>query len=361
MVKIEPQPGIMEIELYEGGASHLEGLEKVIKLSSNENPFGPSPKAVQAYSQSGKALHRYPSTSHSDLRNAISKVLGLPSDQIICGVGSDEIISLLCQTFSGYGDEVIYTEHGFAMYKISALAAGANPVEVKETNRTADIRKIIDSCNENTKLIFIANPNNPTGTMISLEEIHQLSKEIPKQTLLVLDGAYAEYVDHYDGGAELVKICKNIIMIRTLSKIYGLGGMRVGWGFGPKEIIEALQRVRGPFNLSVPALRVAEEAIYDQNYIEECKEENNNTRDWLIERLRGLGLRCDASFTNFVLPQFETQLQAELCDTYLQSKGFIVRRVGSYNLPQFLRITVGDRKTCEQLLNVIEEFLAGQK
>ena len=228
MVKIEPQPGIMEIELYEGGASHLEGLEKVIKLSSNENPFGPSPKAVQAFSQSGKALHRYPSTSHSDLRNAISKVLGLPSDQIICGVGSDEIISLLCQTFSGYGDEVIYTEHGFAMYKISALAAGANPVEVKETNRTADIRKIIDSCNENTKLIFIANPNNPTGTMISLEEIHQLSKEIPKQTLLVLDGAYAEYVDHYDGGAELVKICKNIIMIRTLSKIYGLGGMRVG-------------------------------------------------------------------------------------------------------------------------------------
>ncbi len=361
MVKIQPQPGIMKIELYEGGASHLGGLEEVIKLSSNENPFGPSPKAIQVYSISGKDLHRYPSSSHERLRSAISKVLGLPLDQIICGVGSDELISLLCQAFAGYGDEVIYTEHGFAMYKISTLATGANPVEVKETNRTTDIRKIIDSCNKSTKLIFIANPNNPTGTMISLEEIKQLSEEIPKQTLLVLDGAYAEYVDGYDGGADLVKNCKNIIMIRTFSKIYGLGGMRVGWGFGPKPVIEALQRVRGPFNLSAPALAVAEEAMNDQQYIKKCKEENNNTRDWFIERLRELGLSCDESFTNFVLPRFKNQSQAELCDTYLKSKGFIVRRVDSYKLPNFLRITVGDRKTCGKLLSVIEEFLVGQR
>ena len=361
MVTIKPQPGIMKIDLYEGGASHLEGQVDVVKLSSNENPFGPSPKAVDAYSKSGNALHRYPSTSHEQLRQAISRTLDLPSENIICGVGSDEIISLLCQTFSGQGDEVIYTEHGFAMYKISALAAGANPIVVKEKNRTTDINNILNKCNRNTRLIFIANPNNPTGTMITLKEVQELAMKIPKQTLLVLDGAYAEYVDNYDGGIHLVKNTNNVIMTRTFSKIYGLGGMRVGWGFSSKSIIEALQRVRGPFNLSVPALAVAEAAINDQDYVEKCKEENNDTRDWLIERLCKLGLACDSSFTNFVLPRFKNQSQAELCDRYLQSKGFIVRRVDGYNLPDALRITVGDRSTCENLASVIEEFLVGQK
>ena len=185
--------------------------------------------------------------------------------------------------------------------------------------------------------------------------------KIPKQTLLVLDGAYAEYVDNYDGGIHLVKNTNNVIMTRTFSKIYGLGGMRVGWGFSSKSIIEALQRVRGPFNLSVPALAVAEAAINDQDYVEKCKEENNDTRDWLIERFCKLGLACDSSFTNFVLPRFKNQSQAELCDRYLQSKGFIVRRVDGYNLPDALRITVGDRSTCENLASVIEEFLVGQK
>ena len=361
MVNIKPQPGIMKIDLYEGGVSHLEGQVEAVKLSSNENPFGPSPKAVEAYSKSGNALHRYPPTSHEQLRSAISGILDLPPDNIICGVGSDEIISLLCQTFSGQGDEVIYTEHGFAMYKISALAAGANPVVAKENNRTTDINTILNKCNETTRLIFIANPNNPTGTMINLNQVQELAMKIPKRALLVLDGAYAEYVDNYDGGIQLAKKRDNVIMIRTFSKIYGLGGMRVGWGFSSKSIIEALQRVRGPFNLSVPALAVAEAAIEDQDYVEKCKEENNATRDWLIERLRKLGLSCDSSFTNFVLPRFKNQSQAELCDKYLQSKGFIVRRVDGYNLPDALRITVGDRNTCESLASVIEEFLVEQK
>ena len=361
MVNIKPQPGIMKIDLYEGGASHLAGQVEAVKLSSNENPFGPSPKAIEAYSKSGNALHRYPPTSHEHLRRAISGILDLPPDNIICGVGSDEIISLLCQTFSGQGDEVIYTEHGFAMYKISALAAGANPVVAKENNRTTDINTILNKCNENTRLIFIANPNNPTGTMINLNQVQELAMKIPKRALLVLDGAYAEYVDNYDGGIQLAKKTDNVIMIRTFSKIYGLGGMRVGWGFSSKSIIEALQRVRGPFNLSVPALAVAEAAIEDQDYVEKCKEENNANRDWLIERLRKLGLSCDSSFTNFVLPRFKNQSQAELCDKYLQSKGFIVRRVDGYNLPDALRMTVGDRNTCESLVSVIEEFLEGQK
>jgi len=179
--------------------------------------------------------------------------------------------------------------------------------------------------------------------------------------LLVLDGAYAEYVDNYDGGAQLVKKMRNVMMIRTFSKIYGLGGMRVGWGFASKQVIEALQRVRGPFNLSAPALAVAEAAIYDQDYVIKCKEKNNITRDWLIKSLRELGLACDNSFTNFVLPRFKDQSQAELCDKYLQSRGFIVRRVDGYNLPEALRITVGDQTTSERVVNLIEEFLVGQK
>ena len=197
--------------------------------------------------------------------------------------------------------------------------------------------------------------------MINLKQIQELAAKIPKQTLLVLDGAYAEYVDNYDGGIQLAKKTDNVIMTRTFSKLYGLGGMRVGWGFSSKSIIEALQRVRGPFNLSVPALAVAEAAINDQDYVEKCKKENNATRDWLIEKLRKLGLACDSSFTKFVLRRFKNQSQAELCDKYLQSKGFIVRRVDGYNLPNALRITVGHRSTCESLASVIEEFLVGQK
>ena len=158
-----------------------------------------------------------------------------------------------------------------------------------------------------------------------------------------------------------LKKTDNVIMTRSFSKIYGLGGMRVGWGFSSKSVIEALQRVLGPFNLSVPALAVAEAAIEDQDYVEKCKQENNTTRDWLIERFRKLGLACDDSFTNFVLPRFKNQSQAELCDKYLQSKGFIVRRVDGYNLPDALRITIGDKNTCESLARVIEEFLVGQK
>ena len=245
------------------------------------------------------------------------------------------------------------------MYKISALAASAHPVVVKEKNRTADIKNIIEKCSEKTKLIFIANPNNPTGTMINYNEIQELAAKIPEQTLLVLDGAYAEYVDNYDGGLQLAKNSNNVFITRTFSKIYGLGGMRVGWGFGSKSVIDALQRVRGPFNLSVPALAVAEAAIKDQDYVKKCKEENNATRDWFISSLRKSGLACDNSFTNFVLPRFKNQSQAELCDQYLQSKGFIVRRVDGYNLPDSLRITVGNRKTCERLVNIIDEFLVG--
>lgn len=212
---IQPQPGIMDIALYQGGAAHVAGLENVIKLSSNENPLGPSEAAIEAYRRASYDLHRYPSSDHSALRQAIATVHGLDPERIICGAGSDEIIAFLCQAYSGPGTEVLHTVHGFGMYRISALANGATPVEVSENERVTDVDALLAGCTDKTRLVFIANPNNPTGTMIGLSEIERLAVGIPEKAILVLDGAYAEYVDGYDGGAALVDIHDNIIMTRT--------------------------------------------------------------------------------------------------------------------------------------------------
>jgi len=226
--RITPQPGIMEIALYEGGASHVEGRTNVLKLSSNENPAGPSDSAKDAIRLAAHEVHRYPNTDHAGLRAAIGEVWGVDPERVICGVGSDEIIHFLCQCYAGPGDEVIHTEHGFAMYRISTLAAGATPVEVPEAERVTDVDAILSACTERTKLVFIANPNNPTSTMIGEAELARLADGIPPHAILVLDGAYAEFVEGYDGGVALIEARENVVMTRTFSKIYGLGGLRVG-------------------------------------------------------------------------------------------------------------------------------------
>jgi histidinol-phosphate aminotransferase len=247
---IRPQPGILDIDLYQGGAAHVAGRSDAVKLSSNENPFGPSDRAREAFLRAVHKLHRYPSTDHAALRQAIGEVHGLDPDRIICGAGSDEVIGLLCNAYAGRGDEVVFTEHGFLMYRIYTLAAGARPVVVKERDRTTDVDAILAACRARTRLVFIANPNNPTGTMIGPAEIERLAAGLPKQTLLVIDGAYAEYVDGYDGGTGLATARSNVFVTRTFSKIYGLGGLRIGWGYGPRPIIDVPNRNRGPFNLS---------------------------------------------------------------------------------------------------------------
>lgn len=248
--QIKPQPGIMQIAPYQGGKATLSGVDNVIKLSSNENPLGPPQAAVEAVKRAALTMHRYPSTDHQSLRAAIAKVHGLDPARVICGAGSDEIIAFLCQAYAGPGDEVIHTEHGFAMYRISAMAGGATPVEVPERDRVTDVDAILAACTAHTRLVFIANPNNPTGTMIGEGEVARLAAGLPPQVLLVLDGAYAEFVDGFDGGAALIGSRDNVVMTRTFSKLYGLGGMRVGWGYGPAAVVDVLNRVRGPFNLS---------------------------------------------------------------------------------------------------------------
>lgn len=356
MTKLIPQPGIMDIALYQGGAAHVKGVENVIKLSSNENPFGPSPKAIEAVRNSAADLHRYPSTDHAALRKAIGTQHGLAPERIICGVGSDEVLQFVVQCYAGVGDEVIYTEHGFSMYPILARAAGAVPVQVPERQRKVDVDAILEACTDRTRVVFLTNPGNPTSTMIPESEVMRLAAGLPDHVILVVDGAYTEYVVGFDGGAAVVDAHNNVIMTRTFSKIYGLGGLRVGWGYAPQAIIDVLNRVRQPFNLSATALAAAETAVRDQTYVEHCRSENARLRIWLSEELAKLGVPSDESNTNFILARFADQAEAEACDAYLQQQGLIVRRVAGYNLPNALRITVGDEAACRRVVRAICEF-----
>jgi histidinol-phosphate aminotransferase len=353
---IRPQPGILDIALYQGGQAQIAGMSNVVKLSSNENPFGPSERAKDVYLRSVHQLHRYPSTDHAALRLAIAEVHGLDAGRVICGAGSDEIITFLCQAYAGPGDEVIHTEHGFLMYRISALAVGATPVEVAERERTADVDAILAACTKKTKLVFIANPNNPTGTMIGAKDMARLAEKLPKQAILVLDGAYAEYVEGYDGGKALIEARENVVMTRTFSKAYGLGGLRIGWGYGPQAIIDVLNRIRGPFNLSTTQLETAEAAVRDQDFVNRCRGENARMRHWLSEALAELGVPSDTSMANFVLARFASDDEATACDSFLQAQGLIVRRVAGYKLPHCLRITVGDEAGCRRVAHAVAQF-----
>jgi histidinol-phosphate aminotransferase len=353
---IRPQPGILDIALYQGGQSALDGVAEPLKLSSNENPFGPSPAAVAAM---GKALgesHRYPSTDHAGLRAAIAEVHALDLDRIVCGVGSDEIIHFLCQAYVGPGLEVMHTEHGFAMYRISALAAGAVPVEVPERERVVDVDAILERAGPQTRLVFIANPANPTATFLPMEDLNRLAEGLPEECLLVLDGAYAEFVEGYDGGRALVEARDDVVMTRTFSKAYGLGGLRVGYGYGPRHVVDTLNRIRGPFNLSGVALAGAEAAMRDVDWVAECLRVNAEERARLVGGLRQLGIGCDESFANFVLARFADEAEAVAADAHLKRQGIIVRHPKGYGFPQALRITVGRPEDNSRVLDAMTSF-----
>lgn len=361
MTRITPQPGIMEIALYKGGAAHVEGVSNVVKLSANENPFGPSDAVKEAVARAAHDLHRYPGTDHASLRAAIAEVHGLDPDRIICGVGSDEVLQFLCQAYSGVGDEIVYTEHGFSMYPILAHAQGAVPVKVPEHERVVDVDAILAACTDKTRLVMLTNPGNPTSTMIAMSEIERLADGIPDTCLLIIDSAYAEFAGDYDGGAALVEARDNVVMTRTFSKIYGLGGMRVGWGYAPRDIIDVLNRVRQPFNLSTVALAAAEAAVRDRAWVDKCRDENARLRAWLAEALAGYGVPSDTSMTNFILARFANEAEAQACNTYLLSQGIIVRPVAGYGLPEALRITVGDEPSCRRAAHAIGQFKDGAR
>lgn len=356
---IPPQPGILDIALYEGGQSGLAGVAEPLKLSSNENPFGPSPAALTAMAEVLAASHRYPATDHAALRTAIGEVHGLDPVRIICGVGSDEIIHFLCQAYVGPGDEVLHTVHGFAMYRISTLAAGGTPVEAPERERVVDVDALLAGVTAQTRLVFIANPANPTGTLLPMAEVARLADGLPSRCLLVLDGAYVEFAEGYDAGRALIEERDNVFMTRTFSKAYGLGGLRVGYGYGPRHVIDVLNRIRGPFNLSGVALAGAEAAVRDTGWVAECIRVNAEERARLTGGLQQLGLACDDSHANFVLARFADQAEAEAADAALKAAGIIVRHPKSYGLPEGLRITVGRPEDNTRVLAALTTFRTG--
>ncbi|MEM1073078.1 MAG: histidinol-phosphate transaminase [Pseudomonadota bacterium] len=353
---IRPQPGIMDIALYQGGASKIDGQSDPLKLSSNENPLGCSPKAQAAVANAALNMHRYPSTDHADLRAAIAEVHALPAERIICGVGSDELLTLLAFAFAGPGDEILYPEHGFSMYRIFALSAGATPVVAPERDRTVDVDALIARITNATRLIYLANPANPTGTALNTEALSRLAAAVPASCLLVLDGAYAEFFDGYDGGSSLVDRHPNVVMTRTFSKLYGLGGLRVGWAYTAQEVVDVLNRIRGPFNLSAVALSGATAAMRDRAFAEHCVRQNTSERARLTGGLNQIGIACDISHANFVLARFADETEALQADAHLKSEGILVRLVKGYGFPDALRITVGGSRDVDRVLDALSRF-----
>ena len=353
---IIPREGILNIPMYIGGKSGSKHFSNPIKLSANENPYGPSKQAIETFKKSQYNLGVYPDGDHSALRIAIADVMGINAERIICGAGSDELIHFLCQCYASKGDEIIHTVHGFAMYRISALTVGATPVAVPEVARHADISGILNACNERTKIIFLANPNNPTGTLINTLELDKLADGIPKHTLLVLDGAYAEYIEKFDGGIALAKKRSNVFITRTFSKIHGLGSLRVGWGYGPEHVIDALQRVKGPFNISSVGQAVAAAAIKDTAYVENCRRCNFKLREQLAKELQNINITSDRSYTNFLLLRFPDSKLTKLADQFLEKKGVIVRNVSNYGLKAGLRVSIGKSSDCERVIEILTKF-----
>src|SRR5215470_9258234 len=278
-----PRPGIMAINAYVPGKSSAPGAAKVFKLSSNETPLGPSPHAIEAYRSVAGRLQDYPDGGSSDLRDAIGRIFGIDAARIVCGAGSDELLQLLARIYLADGDEAIHTAHGFLIYPIATLATGATPVVAAETNYTADVDTILAAVTERTRIVFLANPNNPTGTYLTYEEVKRLHHGLPSRVLLVLDAAYAEYVgrNDYDAGMALVAASENVVMCRTFSKIHGLAAARLGWMYGPEHVVSAVNRVRGPFNVSTPASSAGIAAIEDTEHVARSVAHNEKWRGWL--------------------------------------------------------------------------------
>jgi histidinol-phosphate aminotransferase len=356
-----PRPGVLDIQAYVPGKSGAVGVAKIYKLSSNETPLGPSPKAIAAAKAVAAELEFYPDGAATKLREAIAAKYGLDPARIVCGAGSDELLNLLTHAYIGPGDEGVFTEHGFLVYRIAILGAGGKPVVVPERNYTADVDAILAAVTPRTKVVFLANPNNPTGTYLPFDEVKRLHAALPPQVLLVLDAAYAEYVrrNDYASGLELVATAENVVMTRTFSKIYGLAGLRLGWMVGPAHVIDAVNRIRGPFNVSAPAIEAGVAAVADDAHVAEAVAHNERWLDWLTREIEALGLTVTPSVGNFILIHFPTEAgrTAADADAFLTKRGLILRAVGAYGLPNALRMTVGDEEANRLVVGALSDFV----
>jgi histidinol-phosphate aminotransferase len=360
--KPTPRPGVLDIAPYVPGRSTAAGGAKLHKLSSNETPFGPSPLAVAAYREAADKLALYPDGSATALRQAIAGAYGLNPDRIVCGAGSDEILKLIAEAYIGPGDEAVYSQYGFLVYPIAVKAAGGTSRVAPETDLTADVDAILARVSKKTRVVFIANPNNPTGTYLPFKEVRRLHAGLPTSTLLVLDAAYAEYVrrNDYESGMELAATAQNVVMTRTFSKIYGLAGLRIGWCYGPAEVVDALNRIRGPFNVSSPAIAAGVAALGDRAHVERAVSHNDEWRETVTYKVAALGLTVTPSVGNFVLihfPEAKGKGAAD-ADAFLLKRGIVLRRVEAYGLPHALRMTIGSAEANQAAIAALGDFMA---
>jgi histidinol-phosphate aminotransferase len=357
----QPRQGVLEISAYVPGRDHVEGVEKVYKLSSNETPLGPSPKAIEAFRAAASSLEIYPDGGATALRDAIGQKYGIDPDRIVCGTGSDELLSLLTNAYVGPGDEGVFTQHGFLVYRINILGAGGVPVVAEETDLTASVDAILAKVTARTKIVFLANPNNPTGTYLPFDEVKRLHAALPTNVLLVLDAAYAEYVrrNDYASGLELALTAPNVVMCRTFSKVYGLAALRLGWLVGPAHVVDALNRIRGPFNVNAPAIAAGAAAMRDDAHIAAAIAHNEEWLPRLTETFEALGLTVTPSVGNFILIHFpETAGRtAKEADAFLGRRGLLLRAVGAYGLPNALRMTIGSSEANELVIAALREFM----
>src|SRR5215210_5399297 len=346
----QPRSGVLAINAYVPGKSHAPGVARVFKLSSNETPLGPSPRAIEAYREVAAHLQDYPDGSASALREAIGKAFGLDPDRIVCGAGSDDLLNLLARAYLADGDEAVHTTHGFLVYPIATLGTGAKPVVAAEKNYTADVDAMLAAVTERTRIVFLANPNNPTGTYVPFDEVRRLHTGLRPDILLVLDAAYAEYVrrNDYEAGIELVATSDNVVMCRTFSKIHG---------------VDALNRIRGPFNVNAPAIAAGIAALADAAHVERSRAHNEHWLAWLMDEIGKLGLQVTPSVANFLLIHFPTNAgrTAKDADAFLTARGLVLRQVGAYQLPNALRMTVGSDEANRLVVAALAEFLRKQK
>ncbi|MFB3102912.1 MAG: histidinol-phosphate transaminase [Alphaproteobacteria bacterium] len=360
MARPQAKEGVLRVTPYAGSEAKADGGQ-LINISSNESAYEASARAREAYANAAANLRRYPEIDARSLRQALAAHYGLEPERIICGTGSDQIIDLIALAFAGVGDEVVYSAHGFQMYPIAAHAVGAMPVAAREVNLTADVDALLDRVNERTRIVFLANPNNPTGTFVTRDELARLHAGLPGEVLLVIDAAYAEYVTQadYEPGVELARAHENVVMTRTFSKIYALASLRVGWAYGPRDIIGILDRIRPPFNVNAPAIAGAIAALADRDHTENARRHNSEVLPWFADQVAALGLTVNPSAANFVIVHFdpETPKDAESAYQHLFSKGIVTRRVGGYGLPDWVRMSIGTREEMTTVLDALKEFL----
>ncbi|MEW4468780.1 histidinol-phosphate transaminase [Parasphingorhabdus sp. JC815] len=364
MGNLTPQPKewIMDIAAYIPGKAGTEDGKKLIKLSANENPLGCSPSAANAMKAAAATVDRYPDGGSNALRDAIGAKYDLDPARIICGTGSDDVLQLVANAFTGPGDEIIHVRYGFAVYEIAARRYGGTPVVADDKDYGTDVDAIIAKVTDRTKLIYLANPNNPTGTLSSAGEIKRLHDALPGNVVLVLDGAYAEYLetDEDDGALDLAKMASNVLVTRTFSKIHGLAAERIGWGYASADIIDAMNRIRQPFNVTTAGQHAALEALADDAFVESSRAHNRKWRDWMTREIAALGnhgLRVIPSHTNFLLVLFEGELSAKEANEALMDKGYVVRWLPGQGLANGLRITVGTEQETRGFIDALRAIL----